>query len=122
VTPEQAAWVRANVWTPIMRKAHRDSPDSRCSCQYGPSMWCVRGDCGQCQRGEPLRHCATYIVSRSGYHPATFLVPYRHKTPTATGGVYAREAMVWLDRRCRYACPCPRGCHGAAERLSAEVA
>jgi hypothetical protein len=110
-----AARIRAQVWTPAMRKTYRDVPDAfhTCACQSGASQWCQEGKHARCHRGEPLPDYETLLCRRGGEYPATFPEPFTHPTPSATGARRSQLAMVWLaDRVCRWVCPCT--CHAEA--------
>ena len=110
MTPDEAAWVRANVWTAAMRL---DSTGPECACQYGPSTWCVQGDCRRCQAADDLPFPETYIANKRA-QVLTFPVPYAPPCRSATGQQISREAAVWLaDRVCRWRCSCP--CHSGAK-------
>lgn len=118
---EEAAWVRAEVWTSAMRKTHRECPGfyARCGCQSGLTHWCQIGQHDRCHRATPQRTEATVIVSRSG-SPAHFRAYYEHPSDiSATGPHREQTALVWLaDRVCRWLCPCT--CHaepGPPEQL-----
>lgn len=117
MTGQAAEWIRANVWTPAMRKSHRDAPRAAfsCSCQYGASQYCERGEHGRCHVGKGLPSCEAFITDKADrvlYLPAEFAYP----TLTATGARPTRAAQVWLaDRVCRWACPCP--CHSPADAI-----
>lgn len=111
MSPEQAAWVRATVWTQGMRKIHRDTPRfyTACPCESGPSWHCRHGAHGSCRSTTPSRSAETSITTREG-RVTVFPGPYVHPTPTATGPQRTADAQVWLaDRVCRWVCSCP--CH-----------
>ncbi|WP_326829699.1 DUF6248 family natural product biosynthesis protein [Streptosporangium sp. NBC_01810] len=111
MTPDQAEWVRANIWTKPMRKQHRDVPltASTCACQSGLTHWC-QPDIGQhdrCRRATPLPTWETLICDRSGVYPAHHAEPHQHPTPSITGPRYGCRAQVYLaDRICQWICPC----------------
>lgn len=110
---EQAAWIRANVWTQPMRKSYRETPGFylACSCQAGLTHGCENGHHTTCHRATPLRDYHTVICGRSGEDPRYFRDRYQHQTDvSATGPRRVSLAMVWLsDRVCRWICPCPCG-------------
>lgn len=111
MTPEEYAWVRANVWRAHMRKTYREVPGAfdSCSCQYGASDHCKDGDHDACHVGEGLAYCEGYIDTRQGY-VASFREPYVHPTQSAVGWRRESYAAVWLvGYRCRWKCPCR--CH-----------
>lgn len=114
MTPDEAAWVRANVWTPHMRGLFKELPGFylTCVCQHGgPCMNDTRHPDrhDRCHVGQhPLPNCETYINTPTGY--ATFRQPYRYPTADATGWKFSTLAMVWLaDRRCAWSCACDCG-------------
>ncbi len=113
MTPEQAAWVRENVWTGSMRKTYREVPGffQRCACESGRTSWCVEGKHGRCHRATPMPHYETVITTKSE-QVTEFAASFTHPTVSATGWRCERVAMVWLaDRVCRWVCPCE--CHTA---------
>ncbi|WP_449060612.1 DUF6248 family natural product biosynthesis protein [Planomonospora algeriensis] len=110
---DQAKWIRAHVWTQTMRNTHRHVPRAAasCSCQSGPSGWCLGGQHGRCQATSGLPHPETYITLKNET-VVSFAVPYEHPTFSAVGAHRQAFAQVWLaDRTCRYVCPCL--CHTA---------
>ena len=110
LTPDQAAWVRAHVWTPDMRAIFKEVPGHYlvCACE---SHW---GPCsgpqprhGVCHLGAPLPVYETLIRWPDG-RIAAFAESYCYPTADAAGWKYSASAMVWLaDRRCAYWCLCP---------------
>ena len=112
MTPEEAAWIREHVWTPAMRKTHRDVPGllGTCPCQWGPTSWCQHGDCDRCRRGVPLPSPAGYVCGRDGETPLALAQPYEHRAPSATGRHQTSLALFWYaDRICAWRCP--HECH-----------
>lgn len=113
MTSEEAAWVRANVWTQAMRKTDRECPRyfHTCACQSGLTSFCQHGQCGQCHRATPQRNAEAMICGRGGTQPVYFAEPYKHRTDIyATDPRFERVALVWLaDRVCRWVCP--HDCH-----------
>lgn len=111
--PEQAEWVRANVWTQGMRNQFLTSPGyyTTCACLSGMSSWCRTGKHERCHRASPLASWEGLICDRSGKYPVEFREEFRHPSQTsATGPSRERLAMVWLaDRVCRWVCPCECG-------------
>jgi hypothetical protein len=107
VTPDQAAWVRANVWTGHYRAALACSPDymTRCACErQGISSECRQGSC-RCN-GLALKPAWETVIGLPGGRIAGFPATYQSKAVTA--------AFVWLaDRTCRT--PCSHGCHTAPD-------
>lgn len=94
MTPEEAAWVRANAWPPTL--AAGLAPTDVCACQYGPSGWCINGVCHRCTGGTTM-------------HPETSVTDRRGRVLYLDG----KYALVWLaDRICRW--QCPHDCHTAA--------
>lgn len=115
MTPAEAAWVRANVWTQAMRKNHAEQPDVACRCQYGPTAHCQYGNHAQCHRATPLPGPIGYVTDKNEVTLA-FPTPYAHPHETATGRHPTSLAMVWYaDRLCAWACPCT--CHARAARM-----
>jgi hypothetical protein len=113
VTPDEAAWVRANAWTGSMRKTYREVPAffTTCACQASASSWCQTGGHDKCGRGTPLPTAPTVIVRRDG-GVAYFPTPYEHPGQSATGPQRHSYAEVWLASHvCAWLCPCPDGCH-----------
>ncbi|MGC5012579.1 DUF6248 family natural product biosynthesis protein [Streptosporangium sp. DT93] len=107
MTPDQAAWVRENVWPAAMRKAHREQPlgTTHCACQWGGGA-CASGRHDICHVGVPLPVCETYVVTRTD-QVLGFAEPYRHPSVSATGWHRTRTAQVWLaDRVCAWSCSC----------------
>lgn len=97
-TAERAEWIRSNVWTPAMRKEHREIPGSltACPCQWGPSSYCLHGRHGRCRSDAPSTYPETWITDADG----------------RVWGLAHQQVQVWLaDRVCRWVCPC--GCHTA---------
>jgi hypothetical protein len=111
MSPWEAAWVQDNVWTPAMRKTHREIPAAAtsCPCQFGPSSYCLNGRCGDCRPADGYPSLEGYITSRTD-QVRFFGEEFEHPTPSATGAQRTRAAQVWLtDRACRWVCPCD--CH-----------
>ncbi|ARD42465.1 DUF6248 family natural product biosynthesis protein [Actinomyces gaoshouyii] len=77
MSERDAAWIRAHVWTPRMRKTYRKSPVFRtsCPCYDGPCFHCRRGahrECTfECDDQRWHKHVADmsigWIVSSRGY-------------------------------------------------------
>jgi hypothetical protein len=121
MTPEQAAWVRANAWTQGMRKTHSERPgnDSFCACQYGTTTQCCDGHHDQCRRITPLRFPETYVCAPDGQRVMSFAEQYAHPAESATGMNESAHAMVWLaDRTCQWLCDC--GCGHTAKPVAAQ--
>jgi hypothetical protein len=113
MTPDEAAWVRANAWTGAMRKTYREVPAfyTTCACQASATAWCQTGGHDKCGRGEPLPTSLTVIVRRDG-GVAHFAAPYAHPHRTATGMHCHAFAEVWLAGHvCAWRCRCPDDCH-----------
>ncbi|GHE31435.1 hypothetical protein GCM10017673_37710 [Streptosporangium violaceochromogenes] len=114
MTPDAAAWVRANAWTPAMRKTHAEVPGfyTLCACEWsGPCLNHPRpGVHETCHVGTPMFHYETVIEVRGGQAVASFSAPYRYPTASATGWHPSHLAMVWIaDRRCAWRCRCDCG-------------
>jgi len=90
MTPEAAAWVRANVLLPYARdEVHSRALIEHCPCQWGPCGHCDSGRHEQCtaRRMPPSVRPETYLVRRNG----------------------SVVAEVWrLGKPCVWLCPC--GC------------
>lgn len=111
MTPDEAQWVRDNVWPRVMQKAYKDTPAffQHCACQYGMCGACEREDCQRCvhKSYQPFPSDECSITNRKWQ---VLAVPggYVHPTRTATGWHRHGAAQVWLaDRRCIWSCPCP---------------
>ncbi|MEV8638914.1 DUF6248 family natural product biosynthesis protein [Streptosporangium sp. NPDC051023] len=112
MTSEEAAWVRAHVWTPRMRRLHNviwPGYYTTCACQKGRCHHCKLGDHERCQPAGPYLSPEGMICDRTGMDFVAFAEPYKHRTicgaprPTAV-------AQVWLaDRVCRWVCSCDCG-------------
>lgn len=100
MTPDEAAWVRANVWTPAFRAveaAYTHGYLTRCSCQGG-----ICGACdGTSDKGRP-RHdrCLSRQLGGPIVHPLTHLTD---------GQFMICGPALWPANgpSCRYICPCP---------------
>jgi hypothetical protein len=99
VTPDEAAWVRANVWTPAFRAVEAAYPHGyfgRCACQGG-----ICGACdGTSDKGRP-RH--DRCLSRQHGHP--IVSPISRLTD---GHFMVCGPALWPAAAppCRYICPC----------------
>lgn len=106
---DDAAWIRAHVWTQAMRKTFAGVPGfyTSCACQYGLTHWCKTGRHELCHRGTPNYSQATVICRRNG-DPAHFAAPFEHLANIgATGPLQTASALVWYaDRICRWICDC----------------
>lgn len=107
MTDQQAAWVRATVWTPDMRRGLTGPSIQRCACQIQVTTWACRNSQHDLCELDQHPDYETTIWSHGGLRPAVFPTTNRHKT-RADGGYRRRaDALVWLaDRVCRWACPC----------------
>ncbi|MEU6033958.1 hypothetical protein ABZ801_00965 [Actinomadura sp. NPDC047616] len=104
----EAAWVREQVWTSAMRRAHAEVPGylGECPCEY--QARCPHGE--QCTRREPLARPIGVILRPGGEQAACFPEPFAHPTPTAVGPQRTAEAQIWYaDHTCRWVCTCE--CH-----------
>ncbi|MEV4749021.1 DUF6248 family natural product biosynthesis protein [Streptosporangium sp. NPDC049248] len=122
MSPVEAAWVQAHVWTDGMRRVESLAwPGfyTRCECQRTRCYQCDRGKHEQCS-GMPRQAREGMIADKSGTGPACFRESYQHRTidgpPLATV-----VAQVWLaDRICRWACRCD--CKGKRPMSPVEAA
>lgn len=116
--PEQAAWVRENVWPPSWPRSFNHIPETflHCACQRPPTLACQAGRHRACLT-PGIRDVET-VIQNSRLIPATFVEAYEHRTPEDRIGrrlMYGRNnlAWVWLTGvRCREMCSC--SCHLAA--------
>lgn len=115
MSPQQAAWVRENVWTGLRLRNHDHIPSTTfaCACQGPPSCECQRGDHRACRDdGHPVHET---VIATSRGRAARFPEPYEHRPPTGRHGrriAYGVNdvAWVWLaGRPCRETCTCV--CH-----------
>jgi Family of unknown function (DUF6248) len=112
MTPEEFAWIRANVWTDEMRGTWKEYPGfyTRCPCQWGPTWWCQNDRHDRCHRRDPQLSPGGYVCDQTGEHPVRFRQPYLNPSPSAGGSLRTSLAMWWYaDRVCRWVCPC--ACH-----------
>jgi hypothetical protein len=97
MTPAEAEWVRANAWTPFMRRQLWGGPDGYtydaalaaqvCECMAGVCGMCSTGRHDLCDRRKVRPRPEWWIANR----------PLDYVPPTA----------VWYaDRACRSLCPC----------------
>lgn len=111
MTPDEAEWVRANVWTQYMCENYYPGTHT-CACQTGPSDWCIT-DRHTWRRPKPRPDYETLILDRQGLFPAWLPGPFHHPAPYPCNTDEHRQnplARVWLaDRLCRRLCPCV--CH-----------
>jgi hypothetical protein len=97
VTPAEAAWVRANAWTPFMRRQLWGGPagytyDAALAAQV---CECMGGVCGMCHAGRHDLCDRRKVRPRPEWWIANR--PLDYVPPTA----------VWYaDRACRSLCPC----------------
>lgn len=100
--PATAAWIRACVWPPVLRRIYQHNPVAAhtCACQWGATSACRNGIHEQCRPGAlPIAEtCLTFANDQVAQLPGA-------------GGI---EAQVWLaDRTCAWRCCCR--CHAAPE-------
>jgi hypothetical protein len=67
MSADAAAWVREHAWPRAL--AATLGPIESCPCQYGPSTWCLHGNCVRCQASEPAAMPETYITDQAGLVP-----------------------------------------------------
>jgi len=102
MTPDAAAWVRAEVWQDHHRATIAEIPTfyGMCACQYGHC-----GHCGHCAAGR--HHACTHDHHPSAEHPAGYLTNRR-------GHV---RAEVWeAGHRHVWDCGCMAADHGRRKR------
>ncbi|ELP67618.1 hypothetical protein STRTUCAR8_08624 [Streptomyces turgidiscabies Car8] len=125
MTPDQAIWVRENVWPPIWLRKHTElkEPFLHCACQRPPSLPCQAGRHGACLLGEfPVNET---VIQNSRLFPATFPEPYAHRTPEDRHTfrlMHGRNVLAWVwlsGKPCRQRCTC--GCHRKAPEVSTTV-
>ncbi|KFG07535.1 hypothetical protein [Streptomyces scabiei] len=111
MTPNQAAWVRENVWKPIRLRNHNHIPSTTfaCACQKPPSVECQRDWHSSCRHdGHPVNET---VIHTSNSRAARLPDPYDHPSPVRSGR--NDLAWVWLaGAPCREICTC--GCHRPA--------
>lgn len=112
MTPEQAAWVRENVWPSLRLRNHNHIPSTTfaCACQKPPSVECQRGAHGQCRHdGHPVNEG---VITTSRGRAARFLEPHEHRTPEGRLGrrlAYGPNDLAWVwlaGAPCREICTC----------------
>lgn len=109
MSADAAAWVRANAWTPAMRRGLTSPSNRLCACQddHVTGWACVSGQHDRCDYGQHPDY-ETTIWRHGTVLPASLTKPMRHQPRTAFGS--RTMAMVWLaDRVCRRVCSC--SCH-----------
>ncbi|MFC1420071.1 DUF6248 family natural product biosynthesis protein [Streptacidiphilus cavernicola] len=117
MTPEQAEWVRANVWPAgwLRNYQHCPWPFIRCACQQGKSWDCMRTAHSSCAGEYPPQNESVIAADVVPHRHARLPEPYEHDAGGLRAG-HADLAFVWLaDRRCRHRCTCP--CHTDPEFL-----
>ncbi|MUN41468.1 DUF6248 family natural product biosynthesis protein [Actinomadura litoris] len=87
MTPEAAAWIRANVLPPALR-----APIATCPCEWGPCSNCVHGDHDRCRAGEPAVFPAGWVTNSKG---------------SVVSPAPSSDARVWrVGRPCAWRCAC----------------
>lgn len=112
MTPEQATWVRENVWPPSWLRHYQflPGPFTDCSCQRPPSVECQMSQHTACQHdGHPVRET---VIQTSIRRAAMFREPYQHRTPAGSNGrrdAYGTNNLAWVwlvGPPCREICTC----------------
>ncbi|MFM9602714.1 hypothetical protein [Streptomyces turgidiscabies] len=115
MSPDQAAWVRENVWPPLWLRNHNHIPSTTfaCACQKPPSSKCQLDQHSACRHdGHPVNE--TVIATTRG-RAARLPEPYEHRPPAGRHGSRIAHgvndlAWVWLaGAPCREICNCT--CH-----------
>lgn len=126
MTPDQAAWVRENVWPPVWLRTYTElnTPFLHCACQRPPTLPCQAARHGACRVSEfPVNET---VIQNSRLRPATFPEAYANRTPEDRHTfrlMHGRNdlAWVWLSGTpCRQRCTC--GCHRPAPTATPVVA
>lgn len=111
MSPDQATWVRENVWSALRLRNHNHIPSTTfaCACQKPPSVECQRDWHTSCRHdGHAINET---VISTSSQRAARFPDPYEHSSPVRSGR--NDLAWVWLaGRPCREICGCV--CHRPA--------
>jgi len=104
LTPDQAAWIRENIWPPIWLRSYEHIPGTftDCACHKPRSPECRYGDHDRCTPAGDVRYES--VIQSKALRPMTFAEPYAHRSPVISGTNVL--AWVWLaDRTCRSTCP-----------------
>ncbi|MFP3990676.1 hypothetical protein U9R90_25065 [Streptomyces sp. E11-3] len=115
MTPDQAAWVRENVWPTSWLSAYQEIPGTfeHCACQQPPSLPCQAGAHSRCDHdAHPVRET---VVQTSTRRAAQFPEPHQHRPPAGHNGrrdAYNHTGLAWVwlaGHPCRELCTCD--CH-----------
>lgn len=126
MNPEQAVWVRENVWPPSWLRHYNEIPGTflDCACQRPPSIPCQSGNHRACLHdGHPIRET---VVQTSTRRAAIFREPYEHRAPAGRNGrrdVYGTNNLAWVwlaGAPCREICAC--FCHQPGAVIPVNVA